>query len=73
MAEKKQPSKAEKKVQETKKKPSGTSSKPAKKPAPAKKNPKVKTEYENPISTNFIVAFLSIALFFLFVRLLQQL
>ena len=67
MAEKKQPSKAEKKVQETKKKPSGTSSKPAKKPAPAKKNPKVKTEYENPISTNFIVAFLSIALFFLFV------
>lgn len=67
MAEKKPTSKAEKKVQETKKKPSGTASKPAKKPAPAKKNPKVKTEYENPISSGFIVAALSLALFALFV------
>ncbi len=67
MAEKKQTSKAEKMVKETKRKPSSASSKPAKKPAPAKKNPKVKTEYENPIPSNFIIAFLSIALFFLFV------
>lgn len=69
MAEKKQTTKAEKMVSETKKKvsTSGTSAKPKKKPAPAKKNPKVKTEYENPISSSFITAFLSIALFVLFV------
>ena len=69
MAEKKQTSKAEKMVKDTKKKvsSSGTSSKPKKKPAPAKKNPKVKTEYENPIPSSFIIAFLSIALFLLFV------
>lgn len=69
MAEKKHTSKAEQRVNETKKKVSstGTASKPKKKPAPAKKNPAVKTEYENPISSNFIVAFLSIALFVLFV------
>lgn len=69
MAEKKQATKAERMVKDTKKKTSvsGTSSKPKKKPAPAKKNPKVKTEYENPIPSSFIVAFLSIVLFFLFV------
>lgn len=69
MAEKKQATKAEKMVKDTKKKTSasGTSSKPKKKPAPAKKNPKVKTEYENPIPSNFIIAALSIVLFLLFV------
>lgn len=69
MAEKKQTSKAEKVVNETKKKvsSSGTSSKPKKKPAPAKKKPNVKTEYENPIPSTLITAFLSIALFVLFV------
>ncbi len=69
MAEKKQATKAERMVKDTKKKvsSSGTSSKPKKKPAPAKKNPKVKTEYENPIPSSFIIAFLSIVLFLLFV------
>ena len=69
MAEKKQATKAEKMVKDTKKKTSAssTSSKPKKKPAPAKKNPKVKTEYENPIPSSFVIAGLSIVFFLLFV------
>ncbi len=68
MAGKKQSSRAEKTVSDAKKKASSAPApKPAKKTAPAKKNPKVKTEYENPIPTSFIVAFLSISLFILFV------
>lgn len=79
MAEKKPASKAEKKVTEAKeKKPSAKSSaksttkkstqKAVKKTtAAAQKNAKAKTEYDNPISASFVVAFLSLALFVLFV------
>ena len=75
MAEKKSASKAEKKVTDAKKKTSATNStskssskKTAKKvPAPAKKTPKVKTEYDSPIPTSTVVAIISILLFILFV------
>jgi len=75
MAEKKTSSRAEKIVSDTKKKVTSDASAkpssrkgPAKKPAkPPKKAPNVKTEYENPISTNAIVAIFSILLFILFV------
>ncbi len=67
MAEKKPVSRAEKRVSDAKKKPSGASAKPAKKTAPAKKAPKVNTEYENPVSSSFVTAFISLALFVLFV------
>lgn len=72
MAAKKSASRAEKTVSNAKKKNASASSsksqssKPAKKPAPAKKNPQVKTEYENPISNSFMIAFLSLAMFVLF-------
>lgn len=74
MAEKKTASKAEKKVSDAKKKaPAAASAKPAsakassgKKKTP-QKTPKVKTEYENPIPASWVVAFLSMAMFILFV------
>lgn len=73
MAEKKTASKAEKMVSDAKKKTPAAAS--STKPAPAKsakkktsaKTPKVKTEYENPIPASWVVAFLSMALFILFV------
>ena len=75
MAGKKSTSRAEKRVTDEKKKSSSTNStskstskKSAKKtPAPAKKTPKVKTEYENPVPNSTIVAIISILLFILFV------
>ena len=75
MAEKKSSSRAEKAVTDVKKKgtASGTSSKSVskKKAASAKKAaeknpPKVKTEYENPVSNNFVIALACILLFILF-------
>ena len=74
MAEKKGTSRAEKAVTDVKKKTSSTasSSKSKKKasgkkpPAPAKKAPKVKTEYENPISSSAVVAMISFFVFILF-------
>ena len=74
MAEKKGTSRAEKAVTDVKKKTSSTasSSKSKKKsstkkpPAPAKKTPKVKTEYENPISSSAVVAMISFCVFVLF-------
>ena len=75
MAQKNGSSRAEKMVSAEKKKASASgtsgktsSKKTAKKPVPpAKKQPKVKTEYENPVSIHFIVAFFSFVLFILFV------
>ena len=76
MAQKKSESRAEKLVAETKKKASGegsttkhTSKKSSAKkaPAPTKKTPKTKTEYENAIPSNVTIAFASAALFVLFV------
>ena len=75
MAQKSGSSRAEKMVSAEKKKTSATgasgksgSKKTEKKPVPpAKKQPKVKTEYENPVSTHFIIAFFSLVLFILFV------
>ena len=75
MAQKKGSSRAEKMVTAERKKAStsGASKKSGgkkteKKPTPpAKKMPKVTTEYENPVSVHFIVAFFSIVLFILFV------
>lgn len=73
MAEKKTASKAEKMVSDAKKKTpaaaSSTKSAPAKsaKKKTSAKTPKVKTEYENPIPASWVVAFLSMALFILFV------
>jgi len=72
MAEKKAASKAEKMVKGAKKNAPAVPAKPSK-PAPAKKKkmpnktPKVKTEYENPIPASWVVAFLSMAMFILFV------
>ena len=72
---KKTASKAEKMVSDTKKKTSAansTSKSSSKKsaakkaPAPAKRAPKVKTEYENPIPTSVLAAIISILLFILF-------
>ncbi len=75
---KKSASKAEKTVQDTKKKATAASSsskssqkKPAaKKPPKAKKNPKVSTEYENPISSSVTGGIISLFLFVLFVLVL---
>lgn len=76
MAEKKSENRAEKLVTDTKKKASagGSTTKKASKkntskkaPAPTKKSPKVKTEYEDAIPNSFVIAFVSIALFILFV------
>ena len=75
---KKPASKAEKLVQDSKKKASaaGSSSKSsgkktaAKKPPAAKKNPKVSTEYENPISSGITGGIISLLLFVLFVLIL---
>ena len=75
MAEKKTSSRAEKAVTDVKKKgtSSGASSKPvskkkaaSRKKAAEKNPPKVKTEYENPVSNNFIAALISVLLFILF-------
>ena len=74
---KKGASKAEQTVNETKKKASSAKSsskssgkKPAaKKPPAVKKNPKVSTEYENPISSGITGGILCLFLFVLFVRL----
>lgn len=73
---KKNTSRAEQVVTDTKKKSSANNSasnttskkkNSSKKAAvSAKKTPKVKTEYENPIPTNFVVAFISVCLFILF-------
>ncbi len=75
---KKSASKAEKTVQDTKKKASAASSssktsgkKPAaKKPPKPKKNPKVSTEYENPISSGVTGGIICVFLFVLFVLIL---
>ena len=75
MAQKKSSSRAEKQVTDTKKKTSAknstsksNSSKAAKKvPAPAKKTPKVKTEYESAIPNSTLIAIISIFLFVLFI------
>ena len=75
---KKSASKAEKTVQNSKKKASAanassksTAKKPAsKKPPAVKKNPKVSTEYENPISSGMTGGILSLFLFVLFVLIL---
>ncbi len=71
MAEKKSSSRAEKAVSDVKKK--GVTSKSVSKKktesakkAAEKKPPKVKTEYENPVSNNFVMALVSILLFILF-------
>ena len=71
MAEKTKASRAEKKVTDAKKKTSAADStskskSSAKKAEPAKKNTKPTKEYENPIPSSFVVAFISIALFILF-------
>jgi len=75
---KKATSKAEKTVQDSKKKESSASSsskntkkKPAaKKPPAVKKNPKVSTEYENPISSGVTGGIICLFLFILFVLIL---
>ena len=75
---KKSASKAEKTVNETKKKASaasGTSKSSgkkaaAKKPPAAKKNPKVSTEYENPISSGVTGGIVCLFLFVLFLLIL---
>jgi len=74
---KKATSKAEKTVQDSKKKESANSSskntkkKPAaKKPPAVKKNPKVSTEYENPISSGITGGIICLFLFILFVLIL---
>ncbi len=74
MAQKKTESRAEKQVTDTKKKASaaGSASKSKKTaskkvPSPPKKAPKVNTEYDNPISNSFVVAFVSLALSILFI------
>ena len=69
MAKKKETSKAERIVSETKKKTSSAnSSSKSKKNAPknANKTPKVKTEYENPIPSGVVTALMSFFLFLLF-------
>ena len=77
MAEKKSQSRAEKAVNETKKKTAaGTSAKPKsapptgkaadKKAAKAEKNAKVKTEYDAPIPNSALIAVVSLGLFVLF-------
>ena len=73
---KKSASKAEKTVAESKKKASSSSSKTsgkkaaAKKPPAVKKNPKVSTEYENPVSSGITGGILCLFLFVLFVLIL---
>ena len=75
---KKSTSKAEKTVQDSKKKASAASSSSksstkksaAKKPPAAKKNPKVSTEYENPISSGITGGIICLFLFILFVLIL---
>ncbi len=75
---KKSASKAEKTVQDTKKKASSASSSSkssqkktaAKKPPKTQKNPKVSTEYENPISSSITGGIISLFLFILFVLIL---
>ena len=71
MAKKKASSQAEKIVTDTKRKapPSKSNSKkkPPKKAANSKKKPNVGTEYENPVSTSAVTAFVSFCLFVLFV------
>ena len=70
MAQKKDSSRAEKMVSQTRKKTppqSAPKGKKTKKPAPApKKAPAVKTEYDNPIPSTVITAMLSLLLFILF-------
>ena len=77
MMAKKSTSKAEKTVQDTKKKASASSSSKttakksaAKKPPAAKTNPKVSTEYDNPISSGVTGGIICLFLFVLFVLLL---
>ena len=71
MAKKKSSSQAEKIVTDTKRKAppakSNSKKKPPKKAANSKKQPKVVTEYENPVSTNLVTALISFCLFLLFV------
>lgn len=77
MAKKKTSSQAEKRVSGTKKKSSAvnSTSKSTKKtsekkaPAPAKKTPKVTTEYEKPVSSGALTAIVSLLLFILFVAI----
>ena len=70
MAKKKPSSQAEKIVTDTKRKapPSKSNSKkkPPKKAANSKKAPKVRTEYENPVSSSLVTALISFCLFVLF-------
>ena len=47
--------------------PTAPEKKPPKKAANSKKPPKVGTEYENPVSTSLVTAFISFCLFLLFV------
>ena len=74
---KKTASKAEKTVQDSKKKASANASSKssgktpaAKKPPAVKKNPKVSTEYENPISSGVTGGIVCLFLFVLFVMIL---
>ena len=71
MAKKKSSSQAEKIVTDTKRKAppakSNSKKKPPKKAANSKKQPKVVTEYENPVSTSLVTALISFCLFLLFV------
>ncbi len=77
---KKTTSKAEKTVQESKKKASAANSssksttkkQTAKKPPAVKKNPKVSTEYENPISSGVTAGIICLFLFVLFVLILLK-
>ncbi len=69
MAQKKAASKAEKVVSDAKKKTStghGQNQKPKKTPKPAKKTPRVNTEYDPPISSGAMTAIISLMLFILF-------
>ena len=77
---KKTTSKAEKTVQDSKKKASAANSsskssgkkQTAKKPPAVKKNPKVSTEYENPISSGITGGIICLFLFILFVLILLK-
>ena len=71
MAKKKTESKAEKTVSNAKKTSAANStsksSKPRKVPKPVKKQPDVRTEYENPIPSTVVTAIISFLLFVLFI------
>ena len=69
MAPKKGSTRAESQVTDTKKKASQSSGKSKNSAKKTKKQPAVRTEYQNMIPAEFIVAFFSLCLFVLFVFL----